>query len=259
MTMFSNHSALLVAVFLFAGMLAMDNAGIRIRARRNKAMAMEGNQGLGSLEGALLGLLALLLAFTFNLSALRYDARRQAVIDEANNIGTALLRADLYPDSIRDAFRTDFRAYIEARIRYYEAGTDETKIGDALNQSAAISTRIWQRAAAAAVKPDNAVRSMQMIPALNSMIDIVTSRDDKRRAHVPDSIICLLLTLCLVSAFVIGYGRRDKRVDWVLVCCFTLMITITVYLVLDLDQSRSGIITTDTAHLKILELRKMVQ
>ncbi len=257
--MFSNCSALVVALLLFAGMLLMNYFGARIRARRNKAGAGENDLGLGPLEGALLGLLALLLAFTFNLSALRYDARRQAVVDEANNIGTALLRADLYPDSVREAFRADFRAYIEARILYYEAGTDEVKISAALNHASAISLRLWKRAAAVSMKPDNVVRSMQMIPALNSMIDIVTSRDDKRLSHVPGSIIGLLLTLCLVSAFVIGYGRRDKQADRVLVYCFTLMIAITVYLVLDLDQPRSGIITTDTAHLKMIELRRMLQ
>lgn len=89
------------------------------------------------------------------------------------------------------------------------------------------------------------------------MIDSATSRDDKRLSHIPDSILYLLFTLCLVSAFIIGYERKNKKVDWVLVCSFTLMITITVYIILDLDQSRSGIITMDTAHLKMIELGRM--
>ena len=97
-----------------------------------------------------------------------------------------------------------------------------------------------------------------MIPAVNTMIDTATLRDDKRIAHVPNSILNLLFILCLVSAFIIGYGRKEKKVDWILLCSFTLMITITVYLILDLDNPRSGVITMDKAHLKILELRKLL-
>lgn len=235
----------------------MDYFGFKVRLNKDNKKNLENNNGLGSMEGALLGLLALLLAFTFNLSASRYDARRQAIVDESNDIGTALLRVELYPDSIKNVFKADFKQYIEERINYYEVGDDETKIQDARNQSAIISERIWSRVASLSQKPDNILRSMQMIPATNSMIDSAASRDDKRLSHVPDSILYLLFTLCLASAFIIGYGRKNKKVDSVLVCCFTLMITITVYIILDLDQSRSGIITMDTAHMKMLELRKM--
>jgi len=237
----------------------MDYLGFKIRFNRHKKNGLENNNGLGSLDGALLGLLALLLAFTFNLSASRYDARRQTIVDEANNIGTALLRTELYPDSIKNIFNADFKQYIEERINYYEVGDDETKIQDSRNQSAITSGRIWSRVASLSQKPENVLRSMQMIPATNSMIDSTASRDDKRLSHIPYSILYLLFTLCLASAFIIGYGRKDKKVDLVLVCCFTLMITITVYLILDLDQSRSGTINMDTSHLKMIELRKLIK
>ncbi len=98
-----------------------------------------------------------------------------------------------------------------------------------------------------------------MIPAVNNMIDVAKIRDDKRIAYVPNSILNLLFILCLVSAFIIGYGRKDKKADWILLGCYTLMITMTVYLILDLDQARSGIITTGKAHLKMLELRNLLK
>jgi len=259
MAAFLNNSTILISAILFFGMIGMDYLGFKIRFNRHKKNGLENNNGLGSLEGALLGLLALLLAFTFNLSASRYDARRQTIVDEANNIGTALLRTELYPDSIKNIFNADFKQYIEERINYYEVGDDETKIQDSRNQSAITSGRIWSRVASLSQKPENVLRSMQMIPATNSMIDSTASRDDKRLSHIPYSILYLLFTLCLASAFIIGYGRKDKKVDLVLVCCFTLMITITVYLILDLDQSRSGTINMDTSHLKMIELRKLIK
>jgi len=259
MAAFLNNSTILISVILFFGMLGMDYFGFKIRLNKNKRNGLENNNGLGSLEGSLLGLLALLLAFTFNLSASRYDDRRQAIVDEANGIGTALLRTELYPDSIKILFKADFKKYIEERINYYEVGDNETKIQDALSRSSVISERIWNRVTSLSQKPENVLRSMQMIPAINNIIDSVASRDDKRLAHVPNSILALLYTLCLASAFIIGYSRKDKKVDWILICCFNLMITVTVYLILDLDQSRSGIITMDIAHVKMLELRKLIK
>lgn len=251
------NSSILISILLFIGMLLMDFAGFKLRLNRNKKNNVDSHTGLGPAEGALLGLLSLLLAFTFNLSASRYDARRQTIIDEANNIGTAILRTQLYPDSIRDYLKTDFKKYVEARIAYYETGNDEEKTQAAQNHSSLISQRIWNNIAALSQKPDNTFRSQQMIPALNNMIDITTTRDDKRVAYVPNSILNLLFILCLVSAFIIGYGRKEKKIDWVLLVGFTLMISITIYLILDLDHARSGIITMDKAHTKILELRNM--
>ena len=251
------NSSILISLILFIGMLLMDFAGFKLRLNRNKKNITDTHTGLGPAEGALLGLLSLLLAFTFNLSASRYDARRQTIIDEANNIGTAILRTQLYPDSTRDYLKTDFKKYVEARIKYYETGNDEEKTQAALSNSSLISQRIWNNVAALSQKPENILRSQQMIPALNNMIDITTTRDDKRVAYVPNSILNLLFILCLTTAFIIGYGRKEKKIDSILLFGFTLMICITVYLILDLDHARSGIITMDKAHLKILELNNM--
>ena len=247
-----------ITIVLFIGMLLMDFVGFKIRSYRNSKNITEYNTGLGPIEGALLGLLSLLLAFTFNFSASRYDARRQTIISEANDIGTALLRTNLYPDSVRKLLKADFKQYVEARISYYEVGDDENKIQSASDKSALISQKIWNSVALLSQQPENVLRSQQMIPAVNSMIDITAVRDDKRIAYVPNSILYLLFILCLSSAFIIGYGRKEKKPDWIMLCSFTLMITITVYLILDLDQGRSGIITMDTAHQKMLELRKLL-
>ena len=227
---------ILITIILFVGMLLMDFVGFKVRGYRNKKNITVYNTGLGPIEGALLGLLSLLLAFTFNFSASRYDARRQTIISEANDIGTAMLRTNLYPDSVSKLLQADFKQYIEARISYYEVGNDEDKITLASNKSSILALKIWDRIAVLSQRPENVLRSQQMIPAVNSMIDITAIRDHKRIAYVPNSILNLLFILCLASAFIIGYGRTEKKTDWVMLFCFTLMITITVYLILDLDQ-----------------------
>ncbi|PBQ32374.1 hypothetical protein CNR22_11530 [Sphingobacteriaceae bacterium] len=248
-------SSLFYSVLLFAGILLMDTLGCRLRAKKN---TLEQN-ALGAMEGALLGLLGLLLAFTFNLSAIRYDTRRQAIVEEANAIGTAILRTDLYADSLKPFFKKEFANYVNARIAYYNAGNDESKIHEALGLSSSISQGIWNKVALLSHDKENFLSSSQMIPALNSVIDWVSTRDEARLAHVPHSIIYLLFVLCLSSGFIIGYGRANQKSNWILVFCFSLMISITVYLILDLDQPRSGLITMDATHLKMKDLLLMLK
>lgn len=141
---------------------------------------------------ALTALLFFLLAFTFGMSGDRYDSRRKIVIEEANNIGTAILRSDLYPDSTRILFRSDFKLYLEARIAYYQAGADTQAIAKADRLSQNISLKLWKRASSLAANPANLAATQQMIPALNDMIDVTTSRLAGEKAKVPQSIILML-------------------------------------------------------------------
>jgi hypothetical protein len=256
-TFLDKTSAFTIALVLFLLMVMLTWCGnyfAAYRARKNPELVKE---GLGALEGALLGLVALILAFTFSMAASRYDSRRQAVVEEANVIGTAILRADLYPDSIRDEFRKDFKEYVEARIAYIEAGADTIKIVEAYNRGNEIASKLWKRTATLAKDPQFFVSTTQMVPALNAMIDIITTRLAVGLAKVPSSIVWLLFLLCLVVSFVVGYGRRGKHMDWVMVIGFSLMTSLAIYLIFDLDRPRRGTITMDSANQRILDLREM--
>jgi hypothetical protein len=214
---------------------------------------------LGTVQTSLFGLLALIIAFSFNMSVTRYDQRREVVVEEANHIGTALLRCDLYPDSIRSEFRKDFKEYLEARISYYEAKIDENKIQESLVKADIISQRIWKRAALLSQDPKTSlVSSVQMIPALNNMIDIVTTRDELRTAHIPDSIIWLIISLAIISSFVLGFGIGKNKILWVTIWCFFLVMSISIYFILDLDRPTQGINTINVTNQKIVDIRKML-
>ena len=125
------------------------------------------------------------------MSASRYDTRRSLLIEEANNIGTAVLRADMYPDSIRLEFRKNFQQYLETRIDYYTAGNDEIKIQKTISDAAKITAHIWQRATALSKGSATTLPHSLMIPALNNMIDVVTSRDTARLGYPTPSSGCL--------------------------------------------------------------------
>jgi hypothetical protein len=223
---------------------------------RKKRQLETDESGLGAVEGALLGLLALLLGFTFSLSNSRYDSRLKVIIEEANDIGTAVLRADLYPDSIRDAFRAEFKKYVEVRVEFFEAGKDLPRVKAAMDSTTAIQNRLWNIAATLGRDRDNLHRTAQMIPALNAMIDVTTTRAALTLAKVPDLIIILLFTLCFTASFMLGYSRGVKN-DWIVTFIFALMIGITIFTILDLDRPRSGVINMDQVNDNIRLLRTM--
>ncbi len=248
-------TTVLVAI-LFVLMIVFNWAGSRLKRSREQETG-ESADGGGAMEGSMLGLLALLLAFTFGMSSSRYDTRRGLVVEEANDIGTVILRTDLYPDSIRNALRSDLQQYLEARIAYFEAGFNEQQVQGSLQQSARISDLLWNKVTALSRTNNYILASQQMVPAMNAMFDAATSRDAARNAHVPESIVWLLFLLTLTASFIIGYGSKRGKTDKIIVAGFALMMVLTIYLILDLDRPRRGIITMDKAHGNMTGLREL--
>jgi len=206
---------------------------------------------------ALTALLFFLLAFTFGMSGDRYDSRRKIVIEEANNIGTAILRSDLYPDSSKTLFRRDFKLYVEARISYYQAGADVKEVLKADSLSQEIASRLWKRASTLSKNPANLAATQQMIPALNNMIDIITSRSSGEKAKVPESIILMLFFLAMIIAFYGGYSEGLKgKMDWVVQLGFCLLVSLVILFTLDLDRPRRGFVNLDISNQTIIDLRK---
>ena len=216
----------------------------------------ETREGFAPVQSSLLGLLALLLAFTFAMSAARYDARRHVLIEEANTITTALHRADLYPENERKQLKAYFKDYIDARLTFHDAGMSSKDLEETTSRSTDISDKIWAIAVSSANGPDPFVRSSQMIPALNNMIDVVTTRNATRQATVPDSIVLMLLALCIMGSVIVGSGKpRPGRLACV---TFALMISSCVFLIVDLDRPAGGSITLDDVHQHMERLRATV-
>lgn len=225
----------------------------KLKLRKQKAHTpTESSSGFGALSG----LLFLLLAFTFSMSVTRYDTRRQNIIEEANDISTAILRSDLYSEEERILFRNDFKQYVEARINYYKAGIDLEKIKFSQNQSQLISMRLWKRASRLSHNYSNTDATRQMIPALNEMFDITTTRFAAEKAKVPDSIIWLLFLLTCMTSFYSGYSSTLKgRIDWLIEFSFCIMISVTIFFIFDLDRPFRGFVTLDESNKSIIELR----
>jgi phosphate/sulfate permease len=258
MSLLNQTNTTVITLILFAAMMLSIWIGIKVRTRMINRIApkVSGTESSGDI-GTLTGLLFFLLAFTFGMSGTRYEERREVVLEEGNIIGTALLRADLYPEEERNAFRANFKEYIEYRIAFFESGTNVKQILAADSMSGIVSSRIWQHAARLSKDPNYLAATQQMIPALNDMIDITTVRLAGEKAKVPETIVWMLFMLACASAFFIGYNSVEKgHQDWVVATGFCVLVSIVVYITLDLDRPRRGFINIESASQTIVDLRK---
>jgi hypothetical protein len=145
---------------------------------------------------------------------------------------------------------------VEARIAFNEAGRDLKKMNLYNDSAAVIQQRLWRIVMAAAQDNANMVRTNNMVSAMNDMIDIVSTRNAALIAKVPDLILYLLFALCFTGAFLLGY-TGSKTPEWGIVTCFLVMVGLAIYMILDLDRPRSGVITMKEVHQFITSLRSM--
>ena len=245
-----------IATLLLLTILALTGLGYKVGQLKLNKLKVKSLKESSSSFSSLSGLLFLLLAFTFGMSVSRYDSRRQVIVQESNTISTAVLRADLYVEKERLLFRKDFKEYVEARINYYKAGKDleKIKLSNELTQS--ISMKLWKRASKLSLDHTNSDATRLMIPALNEMFDITTTRLAGEKAKVPDSIIWLLFLLACITSFYSGYSAALKgSIDWLVEFGFCLMISVTVLFIFDLDRPFRGLVTLDESNKNIIELR----
>jgi hypothetical protein len=242
--------------FLFL-LMFVNWLGYRFKNRHIKKFPGTQHLGIGPTDGSLLGLTALMLSFTFGMSATKFETRRQQIVSETNDIGTTILRCDLYPDSVRNLLRADLKNYLETRISYYTAEDNEGLIMHSINQADSVSKIVWNRVALLSHDLNNRVATEQMVPSLNAMIDVVTSRESARKAVVPRVILTVLCILILVSSFLSGYGSKNMERNRVLVVAFALMTTLALYLVVDLDKPRQGFVNLNSTEKLLVNLREL--
>lgn len=248
--------ALILSLLLFAGMIAMVILG-RLACRIWNKEASEPKGGINSLFGGLFALSGLILAFAFGMSGSRLEKIRDVVEQEANDIGTAILRSDLYSDSVRDGFRNDFKNYVEAVIAFY-SGTDLKQLYKAKEEAVKPAQSLWARATEQSKLPNMLIPSNQMIPALNSMFDVAQSREIILKQRVPDLVIYLLYITVLATCFIGGFtsGRFHPK-EAIIVAGFAIVTTMVVYTTIDLSRPMRGMIKDEAGKQAIIELRKM--
>jgi hypothetical protein len=219
--------------------LASITIGYWIGLRRNKRVGNPGEGPIGSVVGAMLGLLAFILAFTFGMAASRFDARKQLLLDEVNAIGTAVLRADLLPDPHATESRRLLKAYVDIRVDQTRMAGD---IAAAIAESEALQHELWSHAIQLAKADLDSEIGALFVESLNSVIDLHTSRITVALQYrIPQRIWTGLLSLAVLTMMAVGYqfglaGRHNILIALVLAMAFSAV----VLLIADLDRGTQG-------------------
>lgn len=249
--------AFLIAAGLFLLMLGAVALGRGIGRRQLRGGGEGLAKGIGAPEGAIFGLLGLLIAFTFSGAAERFEGRRGLITEEANAIGTAWLRLDLLPAAAQPELRDLFRRYLDMRLATYRHVEQREVALHDLADSATLQERIWRRAREAAIAPGATPQAeLLLLPALNEMFDITTTRTAATSNHPPFAIFVLLFVMGAVAALLVGYATSENPARSRLhTVGFAAVIALSVYVILDLEYPRLGIIRIDAADQVLIDLR----
>ena len=247
-----------VSLGLFGLMIVAMFIGITVGRARFSTEDAEGKTQANAVQGSLLGLLALLLGFTFSLSLGRYDLRSTEVVNEANAIGTAWLRTDLVSDQRRDEAKALMQRYGIARVEAAAVAADEDARRDTLIAAAEeIFDELWVLATEDAQEVGGPV-AMAFPASLNDMIDALAARDAAIDRHVPELVLFLLFGTFILLGAVTGYASGISNVKpGVPVYAMMALIVVLVFLIVDLDRPRRGLIEVDQS--KLAEVLQSMQ
>ena len=242
-----------LALILFVLMMTSIFIGLVSGRKYHKASFLD-----SAILAGLFALLGLILAFDFGFSFNHFDNKREIIIEEANDIGTTILRADLYRDPDRKVLREDLKKYVDARVKYFTMRKDEEKVKEAQELSGTIQQQLWKKVSELSRDSCYLVASMQMTTALNNMIDITNTGIYANYEHLPDEIIYLLIFLSCICTFYMGFISAGKEeFDWLMAGGACLVISLVVFVNFDLDRPRRGFITLDKESNSIVDLKHM--
>ncbi len=250
-------NALLFCLLSLVFFMAFIEVGYSFGLRYAKRYPSRENWGGGAIEAAVLALFGLLLAFTFAAAQSRLEERRQLIAEEANAIGTAYLRLDLLPLNEQKVLKEEFRRYLDARLQAYAALPDVNKAYQELRRSEQLQKEIWSRAQSAVRLENWQPAAILLLPALNEMIDITTKRTMIAQSHTPSVVFLLLYVVGVITAVMSGFGMaKTPGRNWLHRWVFALVVSMTLYVIMDLEFPRIGLIRLDAADHALVELRQ---
>jgi hypothetical protein len=242
-----SQNSLVIAGVLLLSMAITIILGHRLGQTKHAASSERFHAHVNGVQASVLGVLALLLGFTFSLALQRFDDRSEAVVHEANAIGTSYLRAQLLPTSVRSDVQKMLREYVDLRVQTGAISlTNEAERQALLAKANQILDALWGHARRAAEEDRGTVTTGLFIQSLNDTIDSLGQRDAEINRHVPEVVLLLLYGTFLVTGGLVGYaagvaGHRPSLAAYILVA----LIVVLSFMIIDLDRPRRGLIRID--------------
>ena len=239
-----NINSIVIALLLFVAIIAANELGIYFGEKFERKADDDAKSQSSSIQGGILGMLALIIGFSFSMSVSRYDNRAIEEVAEANAIGTAMLRTQLLPDP--EGFTADslMKLYIDHRIASVKIDvTQENQRMELLERTKELQQHIWQVAMTAAEKTPNPVTTGYFVTSINDMIDAQGKRNDVLQRSLPELIYYLMFVIfifaSLFTGYVSGLGKNNPRVPTIIM---GFLISLMIFVIIDLDRPRRGII-----------------
>jgi hypothetical protein len=225
----------LFAVTLAIVLLSFEG-GFRVGFWKSRWAKQEQDEVARTMAVAMLGLLSLMLAFTFGMAVSRFDVRRQALIDEINAIRTTYMRADLLPEPYREEIRNLLRGYVDDRLEGMRLGQVELSHVRAAEWHA----RLWSETIAAEEKASRPASIGYFIQSLNEMISLSVERVMiSHWFRIPGIIWFALYTITALASAAVGYHSGLSRSSRSFVVpAFAVIFSAVLILVLDIDRPR---------------------
>ena len=251
---------ILLVLGILMGMFCMLEIGRRLGLRRMARDPDGAKAGAGAVEAAVFALMGLLIAFTFSGAAARFDARREQLVEEANCIGTAWLRLDLLPAQAQPSLREKFRQYTDARLAVFHKLPDVEAAQVDLARASVLQHEIWTQALEACRESGTPSTTMLVVPALNQMFDMATTRTMGTRMHPPMIIYAMLGLLLLAGSLLAGYHMGEgKGRSWFHSFAFVVAIALAFYVILDFEFPRVGIVRIHSFDQVLVDLRQSMK
>jgi hypothetical protein len=227
--------------FIFAVVLGASALGV-LAGRFLRANSERHREPIGVLQGALLGVVGLILAFGLSLAVGRYQDRRADVVTDANTIGTAYLRAQTIAEPQRTASLALLRSYNDLAIRVTYEIPGSAAIRATAAQQGQLQRRLWRLAGQSlnARPRDSAPRLY--VESLNDMIDQQTVRLSGLNNRVPDAVLWLELLGAAVALGLLALYLSVLGKGLIPIVAAAAIVSFLVLITFDLDRPTRGLI-----------------
>ncbi|OPZ31312.1 MAG: hypothetical protein BWZ02_00272 [Lentisphaerae bacterium ADurb.BinA184] len=256
---FSQLEAWPVSLALVLAMPVAVSVGYRIGHRLREQTGDTGRGHFGAVQGSLLGLLALLLGFSFSMSTARYEVRRALVMEDANALTGLYLDSSLLPEPQRGQFRELLGQYVGVRTdpRLVQGRITVEALAAGLARAEELHRRMWELARDMLRASPTVPGAEGLLSALKDALSVHRRRVYAYESRVPGVIIALLFGAAVTSAGAVGYsGGLGRYHGWPASILLTVLVSGTIYVILDLDRPQSGLIRVDQTPL--LQARAML-
>ena len=236
--------------FVFVASLAVLWLSTQIGAgvlRRWRKLEQDAREDFGVILAATLTLLGLIIGFSFSMATSRYDQRKNLEEAEANAIGTEYVRADLLPAADAVKVRALLKNYLDQRVLFYTT-RDDQQLRQIDARTAQLQTDLWSAVLAPAAAQPTPVVAL----AVSGMNDVLNSQGYTQAAwwnRIPVAAWGLMASIAICGNLLVGYGARSAKAGRILHLVLPLVVSISFFLIADIDSPRRGVILLNPQNL----------